>query len=219
MVGGPERTAPVERQDRSLPCRGSDGRGGQGITSFEWRQQAGGGPRQQGLAGSGRAYEEERVATSQGNLEGPPGYGLTTDLGQIRDLGWFERGRSLGRRGLTGRARRAGTDQVDAPRIHALAGGPSGPDCSQRGGQVRRRVDLDPIDEPGFRHGFQGHDDTGNTTSGQRRDHRQDARHAAQLAAERQLADHGPAAGRPGLLRPEQDANGNRGIERGPRLA
>ena len=55
---------------------------------------------------------------------------------------------------------------------------------------------------------------------GERGHHRQDARHRSHLATERQLADHRDPA-RPGsnLLRPEQDPDGHREVERRAGLA
>ena len=63
------------------------------------------------------------------------------------------------------------------------------------------------------------HDDPAHATPGKGGDHRQDAGHPAQLAAQRQLPDQGPRAIGPGLLRAEQDRHRDRHIKRGARLA
>ena len=80
--------------------------------------------------------------------------------------------------------------------------------------------DLDPVDEPRLVGGAARHDDRADPTPCQRRHHRQHARDRADLAAERELADHRQStrAG-PDLLGAEQDPDRHREVERGAGLA
>ena len=115
---------------------------------------------------------------------------------------------------------RDGIDELDPSRSGRDAAAPARTDALDR---VREGVHADhlhPVDEPGLGDGRGGHDDPPEAAPGEHRDHRQDARHGAHLAAERQLADQRHAA-RSGadLLRAEQDADGHRQVERGTALA
>ncbi len=82
------------------------------------------------------------------------------------------------------------------------------------------RCQLDPLDQPRLGRGGGRHHDPPVAPPREGVDHRQDPGHRADLAAERQLADHRPAdAVGPDLLRAEQDPQRDREIERGARLA
>ena len=90
----------------------------------------------------------------------------------------------------------ARVDQLDPARCgHAATSAPSANhlDSLVKGLDAGN---LHPIHETRFVDGGGRHDDPSQTSAGEGGDHGQDARHGANLATERQLADHGdpPAA-------------------------
>ena len=80
--------------------------------------------------------------------------------------------------------------------------------------QCGRRHDLDAIRERRLSSAIRRHDHAPDAPPSQRHDHRQQARHGAQVPAQRQLAEHRPPARSLDLLRTDHDAEGYRQIER-----
>ena len=145
------------------------------------------------------------MAAGQGDLEGAPGLRLARARrpGRGRPPGRSARGsaRPVG-------TRTAGTGQDELDPGRSLAGRRR--DDAERiaasaAAEVGRRRHLDPVDEPGLDDPVGRHDDPAHAAPGEGGDHRQDAGHRPELAAERQLADQRPAAGRPDLLGTEED--------------
>jgi hypothetical protein len=218
VVGGPERPPAVQLGDRSLAGRRTDRGGREGIGPVEGRQQARDRPGEERLAGSRRPDKEEPVPAGERDLEGPAGDRLPADVGEIRHLG---RPRSCANAGLRvgSGSCRVRSAEVDPGRIRPGRRRSSGPDRGDGGRQVRCSVHLDPLDKARLGRRFLRNHDPRDAASCQCGDHREDPGDAAQLAAQRELADERPRAVRPGLLGAEQDSHGDRRVERGAGLA
>jgi hypothetical protein len=135
-----------------------------------WWGQTGEAPGQHGLAGAGRAGEEQVVGAGGGDLQGPAGLVLAADLGQVLD----RRDRCGGRRAGTVQVALADQPLADLPE----RGGAGDPQVGDEGGLDQ--VGLGDDQEPGARPaGGQGG--------------RQDAVDRADVATEAELAD-GPQA-------------------------
>ena len=84
VVRGAERATPIEiLTGGEQPGHAGDDRDLERLVVIERRQQAGDGPRQEGLAGTRRPDHEQVVPAGQGHLERPAGDGLTAHLGQV----------------------------------------------------------------------------------------------------------------------------------------
>jgi len=161
------------------------------------------------------------VATRERDLQRPSGLQLPSDLGQIRCAAPVRRG--LARRRLA----RNSVVPLEANRVGQLhawrhRSGPPAPVRSHqhcRLGQSRRGHDLDATCERCLGGAVRRHDHSPHPPPGQGGDHGQQAGHRAQVAAQRKLAQHGPAARRLHLLRADHDPERDRQIERGATLA
>ena len=83
--GAPGTAARAVRRARgSLPGDAADDGHLPRLRVIERRQQSRGGPREEGLAGSWRAHQQQVVAARDGHLEGPAGVLLATHVGEVR---------------------------------------------------------------------------------------------------------------------------------------
>ena len=150
------------------------------LVLLERREQAGEAPGQHGLAGAGRAGEEQVVGAGGGDLEGPAGLVLASDVGEVLD----HRHRGVGRR--PGAAQLGPADQPLADLLQR--GGAGDPQAGDERGLDQ--VGLGDDQEPGARPaGGQGG--------------RQHPLDRADVAAEAELADRPQALeGRSGGTHP-----------------
>ena len=156
------------------------------------------------------------MPAGQGDLQGAPRLRLTSDLGEVRDPTLRRR---VDRPRHAVRCTRA-FHQLHPWRGGGLAARPSRPNQLNGAEQRLDAEDDDALDELGLLHGARGDDHPSDAASGQRGHHRQHAGDRPDLAAERELADQGePAGARSDLFGAEQDADRDREIERGARLA
>ena len=152
VVGGAERADPDEAGVGAEQPGGGEHLGDLGrLVPLEGREQAGEAPGQHGLAGAGRAGEEQVVGPGGGDLQGPAGLVLAADVGEVRDRG----DRRVGRR--------AGTVQA-APADQPLAdlterGGAGDPQAGDEGGldQVGPGDDQQPGARPAGGQGGRQH--------------------------------------------------------------
>jgi len=171
VVGGAERADPDEAGAGAEEAGGGEHLGDlERLVLLERRQQAGQAPGQHGLAGAGRAGEEQVVGAGGGDLQGPAGLVLAADVGEVLD----RRDRGL--------RRRAGTVQV-APADQPLA------DLPERGGAGDPQVgDEGRLDQVGL-----GDDQQAGVRAAGGQGGRQHALDRADVAAQAELAD-GPQA-------------------------
>ena len=186
----------------------------------ERRQQPGDRPGEQRLARPGGPTSSSPWPPARAISSAAARLELAADLGQVGDVVGDQPATrpQVRRRAISGRrpsreldprrrrspsAGRAAVGRLDGVAERRDARRPRSPSTSSRLVDRRRRDDDPPHAAPG-----------------ERRDHRQDPGHRPDLAAERQLADEGERPGRrPDLLRPEQDPERDREVERRARLA
>ena len=163
----------------------------------------------------GGPIEQQAVAARERDLERPPRLGLAAHLGEVgrrqrrreRRPGPRRRHGHGGRRELHPRRRASGAARrrersASTASTSRAAGTTSRPSTRRASsapsaGTITRRTPA----------------------PGERRDHRQQPGHGPDLAAERDLADErGPPGARRELLRPDQDADRDREVRRGPGL-
>ena len=132
----------------------------------------------------------------------------------------------------TGRGRRPGPGRSPArsaarPRRRHLRGNELGAAARAGGPPTRRPRSASaasasvaapttsmPGDEPRLGERAGGHDHAARPAAGERRDHRQDARHRPDLAAEAELAEERPRPARRHLLRADEDRDGDPEVQR-----
>jgi hypothetical protein len=161
------------------------------------------------------------VTAGQGDLEPAARLQLAANLGEVRDPLAGRRDR-LDRRSAAiaaGRARYLGT-KVDSRRDASRAPRRATADELDRVAERGHADRLDPVGKARLRKRGRRHANPPDAAPDEGRDHRQEARHGPDLAAERQLADQcDPARRSADLLRPEQDSDRDREVERGAGLS
>ena len=186
-----------------------------GLSLRQGRQQAGRGPRQQGLASAGRPQQQQVVASGQGDLQGPAGMLLTAHVCQLRPgPATFRRTALPWRRAWAegrDRARRASRDADGRAAPCRCCEPATGP--GHQAGHVVQAVRPDDVDarhELGLPEVPQRNADAAVPGVSQGRHHGQDPGHRHDAAVEGELPEQGPrATGGADLLRGEQDADGD----------
>jgi len=156
------------------------------------------------------------VPTGERDLEAATGLQLSTNLGEIRHRRSVARVRiaHAAIRRIRPRRRRRGRELDPGWRRKRPAAG-SGANRIGRLAQRRDAHHIDAARQARLLDGVNRDDDPFHPAPAERRGQRQDPGHRPDLAAQRQLPDHGqPPARGAHLLRPEQDSHRNRQIER-----
>jgi hypothetical protein len=209
MMRRPERPLRHEASDGPLPGHRGDHRRLVCLRRIERREQPGDGPCEQGLARSWRPDHEQRVATGERDLERAARLGLAADVREVRPCV------VLGRR--RGPPLRLVGDQL-RPGHRPAAAHPPPADELHRLPERRGRQRLDPRHEAGLVERVRRHHHASGSAPRERRDHGQQAWNRPDLAAQPQLPEHRPAAGRTKLLGADEDRNRDPEIQGGARL-
>ena len=154
---------------------------------------------EQGFPGAGWAHHQQPVSAGQRDLERAPGLDLAPDLGEVGHVGQGDCG--VGSEGGV-RLRR----KIDPlGRRWSAPAGTWRPDQFGSRAEGRHGEGFDPTDESRLGEPVLRDDRPPDATSRERGEHREEPRYVANFAAERQLAEHGPAPVRPNLLGSEED--------------
>ncbi|HSW43446.1 MAG TPA: hypothetical protein VLM76_13130 [Patescibacteria group bacterium] len=186
-MGRPERAAANEAVHWAGTHHGGDDGRLAGLVVVERREEAGDRGGEHRLARARRADEDQPVPAGEGDLEGSPRLELAADVGQVRDLAGPI---------VPGRLRQLGRDQLGA-QPGMVSRDPAAPQRVRGLGQRGGADHVDPRHEAGLSEGVRRHHHAAGSATGERRDHRQDARYRAHLPAQPELTEERPRP--PGL--------------------